>query len=64
MAGASVESICRFLRRKYKLPVSDVENVGRVLRKYFDRRKDFDLIIEDGKILVLAKKTPNPTPEH
>jgi hypothetical protein len=62
-ATASVDDICHYLRRKCKLPQSAVANATEVLNKYFERKKDFDLIVKNGKVLVLAKKTPTPTPE-
>lgn len=65
MASASAEDICNFIKRKYKLPKSAVENASQVLEGYFQRRKNFELVIERKlkKVVVIAEKTPEATPE-
>ena len=63
MTSASLEDLCEYLKRKCKLPPAAINNANELLGKYYERKKDFDLIIKDGKVLVLAKKTPTATPE-
>ena len=66
MSSASRDTILEYLkrlRRKYNVSQSEVERTVEVIDRYFRKQKDFDIIVSDSKIVVLAKKTPTSTPD-
>lgn len=62
MTNATIDDICLFLKKKYKLSDETVQQTYATLRKYYNNKKDFDIIVNKGKVMVLAQKTPSPLP--
>ena len=63
MTSATIDDICMFLKKKYKLSDEIVQQTYCTLRKYYNNKKDFDIIFNKGKVMVLAQKTPSPLPQ-
>ena len=63
MSVTSVDDIVNILRKKYKLSKGAVDKASELIEQYADRSKDFDIIVKNGTVMVIAKKTPTPTPD-
>lgn len=63
MTAASLEDLGRYLKKKCKLKSTELNATLQTLQTYYARRKDFDLFIKNGKVVIVAKKTPTQTPE-
>lgn len=61
MTSASIDDICIYLKKKYKMSDTAVQNTYITLQKYYSNKKNFDLIVNNGKVMVLAQKTPSPS---
>lgn len=66
MTSASRDDIVQQLmrlRRQYNVSEQDITRSVSIIDRYFSRRKDFDILVVNKKIVVLAKKTPASTPD-
>jgi hypothetical protein len=63
-SSVSVEDLCKYLKRKYKLSNKALSSTCGTMKSYFDRKKDFDVLVDKtkGTVVLVAKKTPNTTP--